>query len=642
MHESGERCVDKRLCVYWPLDDAWYPGIVKSYDDQTKEHVILYEDGMEETLMLSNEKLQWAEARPRSQCADLRHKIKDEHSRKCEHRECPKQLSFHHTGKKGGSRLCGEPRLEGVVKSVERKRCEHRDCIRFPTCNHEGEKSGRFCSQHRLTGMILVTMKKCEHRGCTKQPSFNNQGETARRFCAEHKLGDMVNVKNRNRKKCEHSDCTKLPSYNHEGKMERRFCAKHKLKGMVNLSYKKREKCLKQPSKIVKKKLSHVVGKQFVDKGRYVYWPLDDAWYPGTAKSYDDKTKEHVIQYKDGMDENLMLSKERFHWAETSPKSQLRSKIKAKSGVKRCEHTGCSTRSTFNHRGEIGGRFCAEHKLSAMVDVTGKRCEHRGCTTSPSFNHQHEVGTRFCAKHKLKGMVRHGRKQCEHKGCTKQPSFNYEGEKRGRFCAAHKLMGMEVKRKKCEHPGCTKQRVCNYPGEVKKRFCVEHKLEGMVDVANKKCEHKGCMTRPHYNHEGEKRGRFCAEHKLKDMVDVKNKQCEHKGCTKQPSFNYEGEKRGQLRFCAVHKLRGMVDKRNCKHRRRTPRHQCADPEVEVEQGKQNPNGACQHLACNEAPLFNYYNFGRRQNAMYCGDHKLEGMVNVSDIVDVKEEVVGEG
>eukprot|EP00639_Heterosigma_akashiwo_P021144 CAMPEP_0206418906 /NCGR_PEP_ID=MMETSP0294-20121207/38294_1 /ASSEMBLY_ACC=CAM_ASM_000327 /TAXON_ID=39354 /ORGANISM="Heterosigma akashiwo, Strain CCMP2393" /LENGTH=239 /DNA_ID=CAMNT_0053882187 /DNA_START=561 /DNA_END=1276 /DNA_ORIENTATION=- len=239
--------------------------------------------------------------------------------------------------------------------------------------------------------MILVTMKKCEHRGCTKQPSFNNQGETARRFCAEHKLGDMVNVKNRNRKKCEHSDCTKLPSYNHEGKMERRFCAKHKLKG----------------SRLLKKNCRMSWGNNSWTKGDTVYWPLDDAWYPGTAKSYDDKTKEHVIQYKDGMDENLMLSKERFHWAETSPKSQLRSKIKAKSGVKRCEHTGCSTRSTFNHRGEIGGRFCAEHKLSAMVDVTGKRCEHRGCTTSPSFNHQHEVGTRFCAKHKLKGMVRH-------------------------------------------------------------------------------------------------------------------------------------------------------------------------------------------------------------------------------------------
>ena len=32
--------VDKRIRVYWELDNRWYWGVVKDYDEKTGEHLI--------------------------------------------------------------------------------------------------------------------------------------------------------------------------------------------------------------------------------------------------------------------------------------------------------------------------------------------------------------------------------------------------------------------------------------------------------------------------------------------------------------------------------------------------------------------------------------------------------------------------
>ena len=42
--------VGERLRVYWPMDNTWYEGRVKSYDKSTKKHVVIYDDGEEECL----------------------------------------------------------------------------------------------------------------------------------------------------------------------------------------------------------------------------------------------------------------------------------------------------------------------------------------------------------------------------------------------------------------------------------------------------------------------------------------------------------------------------------------------------------------------------------------------------------------
>jgi len=42
--------VERRVRVYWPLDKSWFEGRVKSYDDESKKHLIQYDDSEEELL----------------------------------------------------------------------------------------------------------------------------------------------------------------------------------------------------------------------------------------------------------------------------------------------------------------------------------------------------------------------------------------------------------------------------------------------------------------------------------------------------------------------------------------------------------------------------------------------------------------
>jgi len=43
--------------------------------------------------------------------------------------------------------------------------------------------------------MVDVKTKKCEHPTCQKHPFFNYPGLTSRRFCTSHKLEGMVSVR---------------------------------------------------------------------------------------------------------------------------------------------------------------------------------------------------------------------------------------------------------------------------------------------------------------------------------------------------------------------------------------------------------------------------------------------------------------
>ena len=37
--------VGKRIAVYWPIDDAWYTGVVEGWDPKPAQHRVLYDDG---------------------------------------------------------------------------------------------------------------------------------------------------------------------------------------------------------------------------------------------------------------------------------------------------------------------------------------------------------------------------------------------------------------------------------------------------------------------------------------------------------------------------------------------------------------------------------------------------------------------
>ncbi|PIA61132.1 hypothetical protein AQUCO_00300566v1, partial [Aquilegia coerulea] len=61
-----ENVVGKRIRVYWPLDDSWYEGYVKSLDDLSGKHLIQYDDAEEEVLDLNKEKIEWVEEEVKS------------------------------------------------------------------------------------------------------------------------------------------------------------------------------------------------------------------------------------------------------------------------------------------------------------------------------------------------------------------------------------------------------------------------------------------------------------------------------------------------------------------------------------------------------------------------------------------------
>ncbi|XP_010537875.1 PREDICTED: uncharacterized protein LOC104812429 isoform X2 [Tarenaya hassleriana] len=61
MSGLGAELVGKRIKVWWPLDKTFYEGVINSYDDQQKKHLVLYADGENEMLNLEEERWEFIE-----------------------------------------------------------------------------------------------------------------------------------------------------------------------------------------------------------------------------------------------------------------------------------------------------------------------------------------------------------------------------------------------------------------------------------------------------------------------------------------------------------------------------------------------------------------------------------------------------
>ncbi|GFY92873.1 homologue of trithorax [Actinidia rufa] len=76
---SATRWIRSACCkqVYWPLDDDWYTGRVVGYNGETGRHQISYEDGDEESIVLSNERIKFYVSRDQMQRLNLSYSIKN-------------------------------------------------------------------------------------------------------------------------------------------------------------------------------------------------------------------------------------------------------------------------------------------------------------------------------------------------------------------------------------------------------------------------------------------------------------------------------------------------------------------------------------------------------------------------------------
>ncbi|XP_071707442.1 sister chromatid cohesion protein PDS5 homolog A-like [Rutidosis leptorrhynchoides] len=58
---NNKNLVGRHIRVWWPMDKAFYKGVVKSYDHQTEKHVVSYDDGDVEVLCLDKERWEFVE-----------------------------------------------------------------------------------------------------------------------------------------------------------------------------------------------------------------------------------------------------------------------------------------------------------------------------------------------------------------------------------------------------------------------------------------------------------------------------------------------------------------------------------------------------------------------------------------------------
>lgn len=334
-----------------------------------------------------------------------------------------------------------------------------------------------------------------------------------------------------------------------------------------------------------------------------------------------------------------------------------------------CEADGCRSQACFNYVGLKGGIYCEIHAKENMVDVKNKKCAYPGCTTRGGYGDVSNPKIKFCKTHAQPHHIDLNHKPCVIPGCRNRAHYNISG-RRPEFCADHRTADMiNFSTKKCKE--CKKKAATfNYASEISPEYCGACKDKDMVNVKHFKCKTKGCRTQPSYNFRGLPR-LYCAEHKHKGMVDVINPRCDYLDCDVLPSFGIKGQKPSR---CFEHKTNEMIDLkhkkcRDCNKRayynsigESTPlfcrlhreigmiivndkKCEALNCFLRARYGKMGdkairfcykhvdddcaliPKKCCQFPNCRLVPN---YNFPIEPKAIFCTEHKLEGMVNLID------------
>ena len=253
----------------------------------------------------------------------------------------------------------------------------------------------------------------------------------------------------------------------------------------------------------------------------------------------------------------------------------------------------CIKRPIYNYKTEKQASHCAKHKLTDMVNIITKKCVVDYCMVGAVFNYKEEPIGFFCCKHKTEEMIDVFNKVCEYENCTILASYNFKDQK-AKYCKKHIEPNMiNVHDNLCIYENCLT--IANYsePGGKKSLYCFKHKKEGMINRKRASCIAENCKTTAVFNYIGELVPIYCAKHKLEKMVDIHGKICEFEGCYTHPGYNYEGL---NARFCSPHKLEGMV----------------------------LVTGTCIIEKCNISAKYNLEGLP----AQYCSSHKSDEMINV--------------
>ena len=133
------------------------------------------------------------------------------------------------------ARYCTTHKLDGMV-NIRIRVCKHAGCGK---CASFGVKTPEFCKTHADSGMTNLVAIFCAHDGCDIQASYNIVGQRPL-FCRAHSRADMVCVIG---KGCQYVGCNNKSKYFDIPGGKGRFCTKHKEPGMVDVSNPKCEEC---------------------------------------------------------------------------------------------------------------------------------------------------------------------------------------------------------------------------------------------------------------------------------------------------------------------------------------------------------------------------------------------------------------
>lgn len=115
---------------------------------------------------------------------DVKHK-------RCEHEGCSYLPSYAYSSDTQ-SRYCSKHALEGM-QNKKHKKCTYEGCGKVPSFGLE-KGVALYCLDHKTLDSFDVTHKMCEDENCHKRPIFNFAGSSSGRFCTSHKVDGMVNL----------------------------------------------------------------------------------------------------------------------------------------------------------------------------------------------------------------------------------------------------------------------------------------------------------------------------------------------------------------------------------------------------------------------------------------------------------------
>lgn len=157
----GPEVINRRIKVYWPLDKSWYEGWVKSFDKMSAKHLVQYDDGEEEMLNISEEKIEWIEEPSKKKLRRLRRiSVVDDEEEEDDFKELEDDSDDEDWGKKAQDEIVeDEDGLEDMDLEVENEESGSGGTRKKLSSRKrkmsEGEQMVSLASKKSKTGAVL-------------------------------------------------------------------------------------------------------------------------------------------------------------------------------------------------------------------------------------------------------------------------------------------------------------------------------------------------------------------------------------------------------------------------------------------------------------------------------------------------------